>query len=298
MQTKKVRKAVIAAAGMGTRFLPQTKAMPKEMLPIIDRPVIQLVVEGAVQAGVEDVIIVTGSTKRAIEDHFDRAMEFEAELRAAGKNDRADEIQRIAELANIVYVRQKGEPKGNARPILNAAHLVGDEPFFFFFADDFFTGDRSTASQLLEAYEKTGKSVMALKEVTPEETKKYGIVTLGEKIDERIHQVTSVVEKPGPESAPSNFAVVSGYLLTPEIMPILAQEKVGPGGEIRISDAVQELMQTDKVYGCFIEGSYHDTGSPEVYLQTVVDVALNDPKLGPGFREYLRHRLDNGANEG
>lgn len=294
----KVRKAVIAAAGMGTRFLPQTKAMPKEMLPIIDKPVIQIVVEGVVEAGVEDVIIVTGPTKRAIEDHFDRALELEGDLRANGKADKADQIQKIAELANIVYVRQKGEPKGNARPILNAAHLVGDEPFFFFFADDFFTGQISTAAQLLETYEKTGKSVMALKKVTPEETKKYGIVTLGEKIDDKTYEVKGLVEKPGPEQAPSEFGVVSGYLLTPEIMPILIREVPGPDGEIRIGDAVGELMKSDKVYGRFIEGDYHDTGSPEVYLQTVVDVALKDPELGPSFREYLNHCLDTSTKEG
>ena len=171
MQT--VRKAVIAAAGFGTRFLPQTKAIPKEMLPIIDKPVIQLVVEGVVAAGVTDVIIVTGQGKRAIEDHFDRALGLEQELRAKGKTDQADEIQRIAELANIVYVRQKGEPKGNARPVLNAAHLIDNEPFFYFFADDFFTGNGpSCAAQMLESYKKTGKTIAALRKVKREDASK------------------------------------------------------------------------------------------------------------------------------
>ena len=167
--SKKVRKAVIAAAGMGTRFLPQTKAMPKEMLPIIDRPVIQLVVESAVEAGIEDIIVVTGATKRAIEDHFDRSIEFEAELRSKGKDPAADTIKSIAELANFIYIRQKGDVKGNAVPVINAEHLIGDEPFMYFFADDFYTGEVSYAKQLLDAYEKTGKSVIALREISDED---------------------------------------------------------------------------------------------------------------------------------
>jgi UTP--glucose-1-phosphate uridylyltransferase len=290
---KPVRKAVIAAAGMGTRFLPQTKAMPKEMLPIIDRPVIQLVVEGVVAAGVQDVIIVTGPTKRAIEDHFDRALEFEQELRSKGKNKLADELQHIAELANIVYVRQKGEPKGNARPIINAAHLIDDEPFFFFFADDFFTGELSAAQQLLAAYQKTGKSVVALREVPRSDADKYGMVAVGDKLDDVTYRVTQLVEKPGPDNTPSNFAIVSGYILTPEILPILAREQVGPDGEIRISDAVNELAHSGEVYGCFIQGDYHDTGSPELYIETIIDIALKDPALGPRLRSYLLHILNN-----
>ena len=286
-----VRKAVIAAAGMGTRFLPQTKAMPKEMLPIIDRPVIQLVVEGVVAAGVEDVIIVTGPTKRAIEDHFDRALELEQDLIERGKDNLAGELKRIAELANIVYVRQKGVPKGNARPILNAAHLIDNEPFFFFFADDFFTGEISTAQQLLAVHQKTGKSVVALREVNRSDADKYGMVAVGEQLDERTYRVTELVEKPGAQNTPSNFAIVSGYILTPDILPIIAKEQVGPDGEIRISDAVNELAQTSEVYGCFIEGDYHDTGSPELYLETVVDIALKDPKLGQQFRNYLERLL-------
>jgi len=191
-----------------------------------------------------------------------------------------------------VYVRQKGLPRGNARPILNSAHLVGDEPFFYFFADDFFTGSISCAEQLLAAYNKTGKTVMALRKVSDEETKKYGIVEVGVQLSETIYQVTDILEKPGPEKAPSRFAVVCGYLLTPEILPILAREQVGPDGEVRITDAVAELAKNDKVYGCFISGDYHDTGSPDLYLQTVVDVALKDETLGTNFETYLRQRLD------
>ncbi len=283
-----VRKAVIAAAGFGTRFLPQTKAMPKEMLPIIDKPVIQVVVEGVVAAGVTDVIIVTGQGKRAIEDHFDRALGLEQELREKGKIAQADEIKRIAELANIVYVRQKGEPKGNARPVLNAAHLIDNEPFFFFFADDFFTSEVSCASQMLEAYKKTGKTIAALRKVKREDASKYGMVELGDKLDDKTYRIKQLIEKPGPEKTPSEYAVVCGYLLTPDIIPMLAQEKVAADGEIRVPDTVNELAQIDEVYGCLIDGDYHDTGSPELYLETLIDVALKDPELGPRIRDYLK----------
>jgi UTP--glucose-1-phosphate uridylyltransferase len=288
---QQVRKAVIAAAGFGTRFLPLTKAMPKEMLPIIDKPVIQVVVEGVVAAGVTDVIIVTGQGKRAIEDHFDRAIGLEQELISKGKTEQATEIQNIAELANIVYVRQKGEPKGNARPVLNAAHLIDNEPFFYFFADDFFTGDVSCAAQMLESYNKTGKCIAALREVKREDASKYGMVELGEKIDDKTHRIKRLIEKPGPEKTPSNYAVVCGYLLTPEILPLLAEEKVAQDGEIRVPDSVNDLAQTSEVYGCFIEGDYHDTGSPELYLETIVDIALKDPVLGERFNAYIRSRL-------
>jgi UTP--glucose-1-phosphate uridylyltransferase len=288
----KVRKAVIAAAGMGTRFLPQTKAMPKEMLPIIDKPVIQLVVEGLVEAGVEDIIIVTGPTKRAIEDHFDRGLELEAELRAKGKNDKADEIASIAEMANFIYIRQKGEPRGNGRPILNAAHLIGDEPFFFFFADDFFSGDKSTASQLLESYNQTGKTTVAVREVQESEVTSYGIVDYSDRIDDRTVKVKRLVEKPTIENAPSNLASGSGYLLTPDIIPILEKETVGPDGEVRITDAVEELAQTDDVFALTIDGEYHDTGNPLAYLKTLIDFSLNDPDYGEKIREFLEQKLD------
>jgi UTP--glucose-1-phosphate uridylyltransferase len=289
----RVRKAVIAAAGMGTRFLPQTKAMPKEMLPIIDKPVIQLVVEGLVEAGVEDIIIVTGPTKRAIEDHFDRGLELEAELRAKGKDDKADEIASIAEMANFIYIRQKGEPRGNGRPILNASHLIGDEPFFFFFADDFFSGEISTASQMLESYNKTGKTVVAVREVPEYEVSSYGIVDYSDQIDEKTVKVNRLVEKPKIEDAPSNLASGSGYLLTPNIIPILEKEMVGPDGEIRITDAVEELAQTDDVYALKIDGEYHDTGNPGAYLKTLIELALKDEQYGLELKEFLRQKIDN-----
>lgn len=291
---KQPTKAIICAAGLGTRFLPQTKAMPKEMLPIIDRPVIQLIVEEVVAAGVTDIIIVTGSTKRAIEDHFDRSDELESELREKGKADKADEIKKIAELANFVYVRQKGTPKGNARPVLNARHLIADdEPFFVFFADDFFRAEVPRAVQLKKAYERTGKSVISLIEVDRADADKYGMVAISDDLDDGTFRITEVIEKPGADLTPSNYASVGGYLLTPDILPLIAKEKAGPGGEITLADSINELAHRDEVYGQFIEGVWHDTGDQLKYLQAIVDSALSHPKLSQPFQDYLHKRLSN-----
>lgn len=288
---KPVRKAIIAAAGLGTRFLPQTKAMPKEMLPIIDKPVIQLIVEEAVAAGVTDIIIVTGSTKRAIEDHFDRAVELEDDLKESGKDEAAEQIRQIAEMANFVYLRQKGEPRGNARPVLNAAHLVNDEPFFVFFADDFFRSEVPRAKQLLDVYNQTGKSVIATIKVPREDADKYGMVELGQQLDDKTYQVASLMEKPGAKDAPSDVASVGGYLLTPDILQILADQPVSERGEIELAQAIDRLAKKDTVYCRHIDGVYHDTGGKLTYLQALVDTALAHPKIADGFREYLENRL-------
>jgi len=291
---KQPTKAIICAAGLGTRFLPQTKAMPKEMLPLIDRPVIQVIVEQAVAAGVTDIIIVTGSTKRAIEDHFDRSDELESELREKGKNDKADEIKRIAELANFIYVRQKGSPKGNARPILNARHLIDDdEPFFVFFADDFFRSDTPWPQQLKSVYEETGKSAISLIEVEKEDADKYGMASLADQKSDRLFKLSGLVEKPGAENTPSNFASVGSYLLTPDIWHYLEQEKVGKGGEIGLADSLNELAQSGEVYGYFIEGVWHDTGDQLKYIQAVIDLALESNEYGEELKQYLKERLDN-----
>ena len=289
---KQPTKAIICAAGLGTRFLPQTKAMPKEMLPIIDRPVIQLIVEQAVKAGVTDIIIVTGSTKRAIEDHFDRSDELESELRENGKVDKANQIKAIAEMANFIYIRQKGLPKGNARPIVNARHMIDDdEPFFVFFADDFFRSKVAWPIQLKEVYNKTGKSVISLIEVDKKDAGSYGMVEIGDKLTDRVFKINGIVEKPGEANTPSSFASVGSYLLTPDILPIVAQEKTGINGEITLADSIDELAKKDIVYGCFIDGVWHDTGSQLKYLEAIVDVALESPKYGKDFEQYLRNRL-------
>ena len=290
---KQPTKAIICAAGLGTRFLPQTKAMPKEMLPLIDRPVIQVIVEQAVAAGVTDIIIVTGSTKRAIEDHFDRSDELESELREKGKHDKADEIKRIAELANFVYVRQKGSPKGNARPILNARHLINeDEPFFVFFADDFFRSETPWPVQLKESYNKTQKTVISLTEVDIKDADKYGMASLAEDLGEGAFQLTGLVEKPGAENTPSQFASVGSYLLTPDIWPFLEQEKAGAGGEIGLADSLNELAAEGGVVGRFIEGIWHDTGDQLKYMKAVIDLALESPEYGTELRAFLKKRLE------
>lgn len=290
--TKRVSKAIIAAAGFGTRFLPQTKAMPKEMLPIVDKPVIQIIVEQLVAAGVTDIIIVTGYTKRAIEDHFDRAEELENDLRAKGKDNFADQIRDIAEMANFVYVRQKGLPKGNARPILNARHLLNDdEPFFFLFADDFFRCDVPYPKQLLEAYEKTGRPVISAVKVEPQDANRLGMIDVDGQIDEHTFRVKGLVEKPGAENTPSLFASAGSFLLTPDILHIIEQEKTGAGGEIVLADSINEYAKNNEVFCRFIEGVWHDAGDKGRYLQAIVDHALIDPELGPDFRAYLQDRL-------
>lgn len=289
---KQPTKAIICAAGLGTRFLPQTKAMPKEMLPIIDKPVIQLIVEQVVKAGVTDIIIVTGSTKRAIEDHFDRSDELESELREKGNNKRADQIKEIAELANFIYIRQKGTPKGNARPILNAQHLIGvDEPFFVFFPDDYFRSDIAWPIQLKDAYNKTGKTVISLVEVNKKDADKYGMAEVDGKLSDRVLKLKSLIEKPGEKDTPSAYASAGSYLLSPNIFPILAQEKTGKNNEIILAESINELAVKEEVYGCVIDGVWHDTGDPLKYLQAVVDEALVSPKYGQVFEKYLRDRL-------
>lgn len=289
---KQPTKAIICAAGMGTRFLPQTKAMPKEMLPIIDKPVIQIIVEQAVAAGVTDIIIVTGNSKRAIEDHFDRSLELEYELRENGKSDKADQIQKIAEMANFTYVRQKGVPKGTARPILNARHLINDdEPFFVFFADDFFRSKTPWPLQLKEVYEKTGKTVMSLIEIDKKDADKYGMADIGEQISDRVFKIKKLVETPGEANAPSSFASVGSFLLTPEIWKFLEMEKVMPNGEIGLIISIEDLIQEGDVYGCFIEGIRHDTGDKHKYIQAVIDSALENPEYSQILRDYLKTRL-------
>lgn len=287
----KIKKAVIAAAGMGTRFLPQTKAMPKEMLPVIDKPVIQYVVEGLVASGVEQIIIVTGSTKRAIENHFDRNVELEEALEAKGKHEAAKKIRRVGDMANFIYIRQKGTPAGNLRPVLNAAPLLGDEPFYYFFADDFFMDETPTPAQLLEVYNKTDTSVVALEKGAKENVSLYGIADPIEEISDGVYSLKSVVEKPDPEEAPSLLAVGSGYLLTPEIIPIA--EKLAPSerGEIEITDAIALLAKTQGLSGRIITGSYHDTGNPLAYLKTQIDIALEHPEYGDEIQKYINKKI-------
>ncbi len=289
---RKITKAIIPAAGLGTRFLPQTKAMPKEMLPIIDKPLIQLAVEELVGVGVTDIIIVTGAQKRAIEDHFDRSLELEHALRQKGKDDAAKQLQDIAEMANFIYVRQKGIPNGNARPILNAAHLLSGEPFYMIFPDDFFVCQgASSAQQLLEAYQEHNSPVLSLIEVAPEDTSKFGIVEVeGQGSTVR---VKSIIEKPMPGKAPSNVASVGGYILTNGIMPYIEALRPQANGEIVLADALQAYAQDHYVSGRIIDGQYYDGGDKLSYLKAVVDAATTHAEYGSDITSYLRDKLKN-----
>ena len=287
---KKETKAIIPAAGFGTRFLPQTKAMPKEMLPIVDKPVIQYVVEELVDAGIKDIIIVTGWNKRAIEDHFDTNFELDMLLQESGKMELLEEVRRITNLANFYYVRQKG-PKGNATPILNAKPIIGDEPFLVLWGDDFITAEPSRTKQLIAAYEEYGGSILgAIRTKKPEDTKRYGFAG-GEELKKGVIKVKSLSEKPGPKNAPSDLAVVSGFIFTPEIFSCIeeAKQNLEAGKELVYIDALNLLMKKQYVYAVEVKGAkYYDTGNKLEYLKTVVEFALKHSDLNGEFRDYLR----------
>lgn len=292
MSTQKVRKAVIAAAGFGTRFLPQTKAMPKEMLPLIDKPVIQYVVEELVEAGIEDIIIVTGYHKRSIEDHFDAVSgDLRENLRAGNKDELLQQTEALANLANFIYIRQKG-PYGAATPVLNAEHIIGNEPFIFTFADDFMVGSPSRTKQLIELYQKTDASILACKCVAADEDyDRYGIVA-GEEVGPGLLKMSTIIEKPGKARAPSNLASVSGYLLKPEIFEKIKRIKanLAPEQELQIQPAMQALIDEGvTMYALEVQNNrYYDTGNKLEYLKTVVDFARNHPEVGEQFNEFLK----------
>jgi UTP--glucose-1-phosphate uridylyltransferase len=295
---KKVTKAVIAAAGLGTRFLPMTKALPKEMLPIIDKPIIQYVVEEAVAAGITDIIIVGSANKRPIEDHFDHQYELEAKLERDGKGDVAEELRRIAEMANFVYLRQKPMYSGNATPVLNAAHLLNDEPFLYLYADDFFRSDTPRSVSLVETYNQTGKTVIALTPMDRSRAAKYGIADIKDEITPGTFRLAGLMEKPDPKDAPHKddqiFVSTSGMVLAPEILPVLQEQKPDPrNGELWVSWAVHSLAGQDEVYGRVIDGRWHDAGNKEKYLEAIVDVALADPSIAPAFKVFLQEKLRN-----
>jgi len=285
-----VRKAVIPAAGLGTRFLPASKAVPKEMLPIVDKPVIQYIVEGAVASGIEEVVLVTASAKRAIEDHFDRFFELEYRLEAAGKHDLLEESRRPADLARFVTVRQ-GSPLGNGHAVLLAKEVVGDEPFAMLWGDDVVLGDPPFVQQLIDAHERTGGSVVGVIAVPPDEAMKYGVVEVAERIDDRLVRCSRIVEKPPRDKVPSNLAAVAGYVLTPDIFEYLEQTDVGQGGEIWLADGVQKIAAKGNLYALEFSGRRYDAGNKLEYLQATVDLALERPDLGPAFRAYLEAKL-------
>lgn len=290
-------KAIICAAGLGTRFLPQTKSMPKEMLPVVDKPVIQLIVEELVATGVEDIIIVGGMTKRALEDHFDRSYFLEKKLEDSGKKDKADMIKGIAEMANFCYVRQKGEPEGNARPVINAAHLLNkDEPFFVLFADDFFRSKVPRCKQLLDVYAKTGKSVISLVKIDRKDADKYGMADSSSPLDNegKVFEIKQLLEKPGMENTESNLASVGGYLLTPDIMGYVLEEIPDKRGEITLADSINKLAKEGRVWGRVIDGVWHDTGDQLKYIYAIIDMALHDDRYKHQLADYLmNYKLEN-----
>ncbi len=287
MTRKKVRKVVIPAAGFGTRFLPATKAQPKEMLPIVDKPIIQYVVEQAVAAGIEQVIIVTGWHKRAIEDHFDRHFELEARLEKDGKVEQLKEVRRISDLADFVYVRQK-EPLGNGHAVLVARDVVGDEPFVVMWGDEFFHSDPSPITQLVEVYEKYNSPVIAGVRVAEKDVCKYGIADISP-VEGNVFKINKIVEKPEVGSAPSNLATHGSYLLTPDIFEILEKLKPGRGGEIWIAEAIDKLISKRDVYACELKNcTYYDCGSKVGYLRAVVDFGLAHNDTGEEFKSYLK----------
>ena len=286
----RVRKAVFPAAGWGTRFLPATKAQPKEMLPLVDKPVIQYAIEEAVEAGIEQVIIVTSSQKRAIEDHFDISVELEQLLESRGDIEMLRQIRAISDLAQVAYVRQK-EQLGLGHAVLVTKELIGHEPFAVILSDDVVIGQRPCIGQLLHAYQETHCSVVAVTEVPPSETSRYGIIG-AEKVgddDSRLFKINEVVEKPSPERAPSNLAIIGRYVLTPKIFDKLEQTQKGAGGEIQLTDAIQALMQEQDVYGYAFEGDRYDAGTTMGWLKASVELALGRPDTGAEFRQYLRN---------
>lgn len=283
---KKVRKAVIPAAGWGTRFLPATKAMPKEMLPVVDTPTIQYIVEEAVKAGIEDICIITSSHKKAIEDHFDRSLELEYTLEKGGKTDMLRQVKEIANMTNVVAIRQK-EALGLGHAISCAKSFVGDEPFAVLLGDDVvYHPDKPCIGQLIDVYNQTGKSVLGVQTVAREDIHKYGCVD-GEQVGDRLYQVNGMVEKPKTEEAPTNVAVLGRYVITPEIFDHLANTKPGAGGEIQLTDALKTLAKEQGMYAYDFEGRRYDVGDKLGYLEATVEFALRREDLKDEFWTYL-----------
>jgi UTP--glucose-1-phosphate uridylyltransferase len=282
----KIRVAVFPAAGLGTRFLPATKAQPKEMLPLVDRPLIQYVVEEARDAGIERIVIVTGRGKNAIEDHFDTSFELEQMLEEKGKGELLDEVRKISELIPLAYVRQK-QALGLGHAVLQARDLVGDQPFAVLLGDDIVEAAEPCIGQMMRLYERRGNPVIALQEVARSETRQYGIVA-GEPVEDRVVRITDMVEKPAPDKAPSNLAIIGRYLLPPEIFQILEETRPDAGGEIQLTSALKTLLSRGPIDGYLFEGRRYDAGDKLGFLKATVEFALKRKDLGGPFREYLK----------
>jgi UTP--glucose-1-phosphate uridylyltransferase len=280
-----IRKAIITAAGLGTRFLPATKAQPKEMLPVVDKPTLQFIIEEAVQSGIEEILIITGRNKTSIENHFDRSIELELELERKGEMDLLTEIRAISDMANIHYIRQK-EPKGLGHAIYCAKSFIGQEPFAVLLGDDIVYARKPCLKQMLEIYARYRASILGVQEVKKEDVSKYGIVE-GTKLEEGIYRVNKLVEKPDVEKAPSCIAILGRYIISPVIFGILAHTVPGKGGEIQLTDALQELAQKESVYAYIFEGRRYDVGDKQGFLEATVEYALRREDLREGFLKYL-----------
>lgn len=281
-----INKAVFPAAGLGTRFLPATKAQPKEMLPVVDKPIIQYAVEEAVNSGIDEIIIVTGRNKRAIEDHFDISFELEYFLQKKGDFELLRQVREISELATVYYIRQK-EPLGLGHAVLVTKELVKDEAFAVILSDDLIVSDIPCIKQMIDIYERYKCSVIAVERVPKEEVKNYGIIA-GKEIDNGIYQVVDLIEKPSIDEAPSDLAIVGRYILTPGIFPMLEKVKPGRGGEIQLTDGLKLLLEKEAIYAYEFKGKRYDTGSKLGFLIASVELALQREGLGEQFKEYLR----------
>lgn len=281
----KVKKAVIPAAGLGTRFLPATKAQPKEMLPIVDKPTIQYIIEEAVASGIEEILIITGRNKRAIEDHFDKSVELENELESHGKEEMLDMVKKISNMAEIYYIRQK-EPKGLGHAISCARTFVGNEPFAVMLGDDVVDSRVPCLKQLIDCYNEYKTTIIGVQEVPHEEVYKYGIVK-GMNIEDRVYKVKDLVEKPKPEEAPSDVAILGRYIITPQIFDILSSTTPGKGGEIQLTDALKTLISTEAMYAYNFEGRRYDVGDRLGFLEATVEFALKRDDLKKPFMEYI-----------
>lgn len=286
--TTRVRKAVFPAAGLGTRFLPATKAQPKEMLPLVDKPIIQYGVEEAVASGASNIILVTGRGKNAIEDHFDVSVELESYLEARGKKDLLDEVRKISNLINFAYVRQ-GEPLGLGHAVLVTRDLVGDEPFAVILADDVIDAEPPALKQLIDVYERVQGPVLAVERVPMEDVSSYGVIAPDLSVDlgEGVYLVKDLVEKPPRSEAPSDLAIIGRYILTPDIFPALAATKSDRTGEIQLTNGLRELLKTRPIYACEVKGVRHDTGNKLGFLKAVVYFALRRPDIAEKFSAYL-----------
>lgn len=282
----RIRKAVIPAAGLGVRFLPATKALPKEMIPIVDKPTIQYIIEEAVNSGIEDILIITGRDKKAIEDHFDRSRSLEDHLRSKGKQDLLEIVEKTSGLAEIHYIRQK-EPRGLGHAVYCARRFVGNEPFAVLLGDDIVSSEVPCLRQMMDLYEETQASVIGVKEVPPGDVSKYGILA-AEPVRDSVYRIHDLVEKPAPEAAPSRLAIMGRYIIEPEIFEILARTAPGAGDEIQLTDALKVLAAQKPMYGLIFEGRRYDVGDKLGYLKAMVEFALARPDLAKEFRSYLQ----------